>query len=133
MQKLATAYWAWYPEPDHRFAYKVQYCRGDADILAGAVAMGYDNDFNPRSSDTDGCCNCGTAITDGVWLVTYAKVYIPGQEQLDLELWLCEPCALQLRSHVQDHGTALPNRDQYRTEPLARANPWGSLIPSRST
>lgn len=127
--KLASVYWAWYPEPDRRDAFKVQYCRGDADMLSAAVAMGYHNEFNPRPADSDGCCNCGTAITDGVWLVTYAKVYIPKMEALDLELWSCEPCAIHLRSHVLEYGTRLPAREQSSVPIRARESPWGSLIP----
>lgn len=64
-----------------------------------------------------------------VWCVSYATVYIPAREAISVELWGCEACAVQLRSHVIEYGDRLADRDASLQTARAIVDPWAMLIP----
>lgn len=129
-RKPVAAYWAWFPVQNDRRSYRVRYCVEHSDILKGVIASYQDNISSSDQEAGDTCWNCGCVMDSDVWCVSYATIYIPGRESISVELWSCEPCAVQLRSHVIEYGERLPDRDADLQSARARVDPWAMLIPS---
>lgn len=129
-RKPVSVYWAWFPVQNDRRAYRVRYCVEHSDLLRSVVSSWQDNTTSDQLDAGDTCWNCGTAMDTDVWCVTYATIYIPQREPISVELWSCEPCAVQLRSHVVEYGARLADRDGSSQAPRASVDPWAMLIPA---
>lgn len=110
---LASIYWAYYPGPNDRKAYRTKLCPGCvADTVVpimGVLPM--DREMHNDTSCV--ACGAGTANDENY---LYAKCYWPGADGTDVEALLCGACMAVWTARLQTEGFRLPDRD-----PSARA------------
>lgn len=125
--KMASAYWSWYPEPDKRVAYLMRYCVDHAEVLLdqiGKIVARHDFDeINEEST----CGRCGGS-TEVERDYSWAAVYIPGCDVLNVTIETCFSCAVAFRAEIIDYGERLPERNGYVAGAPANS-PWARLIP----
>ena len=123
--RAASGYWAWFPEPDRRTAYRALYCGKHADALITILKQGLSDQDEPSETSLNSCTGCGIAI-DAEYDPTWCTAYMPGMEPLAFTFLHCYSCAAQFRVPILEAGEKLPERDEYRAR-APEASPWQSL------
>ena len=113
---LASVYWAWF-SPDHeRIAYRVKYCPAHAKSILNPLFLSWlsrvEEDFGQL------CLTCGELLEqDDATL--WARVYLPGQEERNIDAEQCASCMAKISADLIEHGQKLKNRSAFAP---ARAN-----------
>jgi len=124
--KLAAAYWAWYPEPDVRVAYKTAYCVKHADALLSIIKKAAGHAVDSDLHDDGTCMACGEDLSGGYEL-TWVNAYMPGIEAIAVTLEHCYTHATSIRAEITEMGERLKDRDVSKSGAPA-SSPWASLF-----
>lgn len=123
-EKLATAYWAWYRADGERVAWKLRYClecaREQLPLLGTAFRAA------ESAQDVSSCLSCGIDTSEDLDPI-YCTLYLPGKEQMELELNLCGACAGKSRIPITDHGERLADRSGGVRGPSPSVTAWDAL------
>jgi hypothetical protein len=119
---MASVYWAWFDADHQRVAYRVKYCAPDAARYLKPLLVAWlehlDNQFSSL------CDSCGEQL-EQEQNVIYARIYLPGHEERDLDASLCDSCYAKLAGDFIEHGEQLKNRDQFA--PAHANTAWTAL------
>jgi hypothetical protein len=121
--KLCQIYWAWFQADDVRVAYRQRLCMTCFSASVYAPMLDAMNDLVSCP-----ICHAGTASDmDPV----YATIYIPGQPQIQSEMALCGPCAVEMRNRALVGAEKLPDRrdESGGSSPptISAADSWAAL------
>lgn len=108
--KPCTVYAGYYPAPDHRVGYRGYVCSDHAELVAHLQELDALGRKPIGDDDSESCPDCGQSTFDSL-LPTYLTVFVPGCEQQDWELWLCEDCSIKHRQPFQSYAVRTPDRD----------------------
>jgi hypothetical protein len=121
--KLAQVYWAWNQADGVRVAYKQRLCMTDFTASVWPLAM-------EAQQNVVACPACHVGTVDDMDPV-YATIYCPGQPQVDAEMALCGPCAVEVRNRAVAGAEKLPDRQGALggsgPPPVTPADSWAAL------
>jgi len=121
--KLAQIYWAWNLADNSRVAYKQRLCMQCFMRDVWQVAI-------DAQAQVVACPVCHAGTVDDMDPV-YATIYCPGQPQIDAEMALCGPCAVEVRNRAQAGAEKLPDRQGAlggsSPPPVTAAQAWAAL------
>jgi hypothetical protein len=123
-EKLSQVTWAWNPRPTVRMAYRQRLCLQC--FLTNVLPL----DKPVEATGALTCPSCGID-TELDMEPVYCTAFLPGTGRLRLELPLCGPCAVEIRTRAQTNAELLPEREpesrgQAPSTPLV-PSVWGSL------
>jgi len=121
--KPASLYWAWFPLPGERVAYKTRSCPECLTSHFKALLQ----TSSSTSTDDDTCIACGGS-SEADEAVVYLTLYLPKREALSYELVFDAPCAVKTYATISDVGERLPDRGARDGGPeTPHPDPWASL------
>lgn len=121
--KLSQIYWAWNRADGTRRAVKQRLCMTCFCMHVLPVATA-------AMEALVACPVCHTSTVSDMDPV-YATIYMPGQPQMDAEMALCGPCAVEVRNRAQLGAEDLPDRQGElggsSPPPVTSADAWKAL------
>lgn len=101
--KLATIYWAWFTPDQGRYAVRQRLC-------APCYVRWYATPITDQEANPEACPYCHGSVGPDVD-PTYATVYIPGREFIEVALATCANDAAVLRENAKMGAIPLPDRE----------------------
>lgn len=121
---LASVYWAWYPGPNTRLAYRTKICPDcTTEHVVPIMAM---SPLEREAAGDHHCAKCGILADEDEFFI-YATVYLPGREPTEVEGLLCGACAAVATALLQTEGYRLPDRDPARTREKPLSPAWALM------
>jgi hypothetical protein len=121
--KFASAYWAWYVDQNRRVAWKQRLCPN----CVGAELVELIQCVLAADYDGHSCAACHASV-NGDSDVTFLKLYVPGQEEMDLSFPADNACAARLRIAAERGGERLPDREpQVRGPSPSPTSAWDAI------
>ena len=120
--KLAAIYWAWFTASGERHAVRQRLC-------AACYVQWYATPLHDQEANPDQCPYCHGSV-GGDLDPTYATVYIPGREFVEIALATCANDAAVLRANASVGAIPLPDRQPGNgglQPPISATAAWDSL------
>jgi hypothetical protein len=124
-EKPSSLYWAWKRADNTRVAYLQKLCfTCFCTVVLPLVS--------PSLEPLLACPACGISTVDDYDAV-YVKIYVPGEQPMTLEMPLCGPCAVNVRTQAQKGAKLLDDREAGGLgatggpQPVSAAQTWASL------
>lgn len=120
--KLAQIYWAWFEADQERYAVRQRLC-------APCYVRWYAQPLTDQEANPDDCpfCHCSVGADLDP---TYATVFIPGREYVEIALATCANDAAVLRENAKMGSIPLPNRESAvggPQPPISATSVWDDL------
>lgn len=117
--KMASLYFSWYPDRDHRTSFLV---KSDPECAAQLLVPL----LTRRDDQLLLCPECDTPLNDSA-AKTYLTAYIPRKEQYDDTYETCASCADAFRDRMSFGGRLQPDRGVEVRGPSPSAMAWDAI------
>ena len=122
-----TLYVAYWPQANEKRRLKAYVCPEHADVVVSMRDI--HNEYFDQPEEEDNICVGCQKEKDHSGLCTYITAYVPDQEKVQWELWLCIACTAHWRSLLSDHSTPLENTSPNGIHVRAgRGDVWSGLL-----
>jgi hypothetical protein len=118
-EKPITVFWAWRDGEGGRHAYRQRLCLEH--YVTNVVGL-----EKETTQERLLCPACGIDTEDD-YVPVWATVYVPHQGRVDLELPLCDPCSVRIKTNAELGSESLPDRDFGVANPTPKSSAYETL------